>query len=190
MSTTLLGILFFILAFATLVTMFWAGLQLFQEQEDPLSDRLTELQAHAIVGTTRGPKRKAGGGFLNSVLYFISLIPGGEEWIRDTEKELAQAGIRNRQALGTYALGQLLFFVFIVAGMGYAGRENPIIQRLGGLLAACLLGYLLPPQVLHRLVARYRKKLIEALPDTVDLLGIVLGIALAPYHAMLRVSED
>jgi tight adherence protein C len=49
---------------------------------------------------------------------------------------------------------------------------------------------LLPNQVLHRLVARYRGKLQEALPDTVDLLGIVLGTGLALDQAMLRVSEE
>jgi tight adherence protein C len=48
----------------------------------------------------------------------------------------------------------------------------------------------LPKQVLHRLVKRYRAKLQEALPDTVDLLGIVLGTGLALDQAMTRVSEE
>jgi len=41
-----------------------------------------------------------------------------------------------------------------------------------------------------RLVKRYRRKLQEALPDTVDLLGIVLGTGLALDQAMMRVSEE
>jgi tight adherence protein C len=49
---------------------------------------------------------------------------------------------------------------------------------------------LLPKQILHRLVKRYRNKLQEALPDTVDLLGIVLGTGLALDQAMTRVSEE
>ena len=44
--------------------------------------------------------------------------------------------------------------------------------------------------MLHRLVKRYRTKLQEALPDTVDLLGIVLGTGLALDQALLRVSEE
>ena len=36
----LTGALFFLFAFATLATLFWAGAQLFQNQEDPLADRL------------------------------------------------------------------------------------------------------------------------------------------------------
>jgi tight adherence protein C len=58
------------------------------------------------------------------------------------------------------------------------------------MVAALLLGWLLPQQVLHRLVRRYRRKLQEALPDTVDLLGIVLGTGLALDQSMLRVSEE
>jgi len=44
--------------------------------------------------------------------------------------------------------------------------------------------------VLGRLSKRFRKRLQEALPDTVDLLGIVLGTGLALDQAMLRVSEE
>src|SRR6476620_12110793 len=59
-----------------------------------------------------------------------------------------------------------------------------------GSMPAFLLGYLIPKQVLHRMVSRYRRKLQEALPDTVDLLGIVLGTGLALDQAMTRVSEE
>ena len=52
------------------------------------------------------------------------------------------------------------------------------------------MGWLLPQQVLHFGVRRYRRKLQDALPDTVDLLGIVLGTGLALDQAMLRVSEE
>src|SRR3954447_8470451 len=44
--------------------------------------------------------------------------------------------------------------------------------------------------VLKRLVKRYKRRLQEALPDTVDLLGIVLGTGLALDQAMMRVSEE
>jgi tight adherence protein C len=39
-------------------------------------------------------------------------------------------------------------------------------------------------------VRRYRQKLQDALPDTVDLLGIVLGTGLALDQAITRVSEE
>lgn len=182
-------LLIFLAFFVVLVVLFWSGLQLLGNREDPLGDRLDELQANVVASAVRVPRRRIGGGFSNSVLYFISLI-GGEEWIRDTEKELAQAGIRQKSAVVHYAIFQALFFGALLAGMLYLQRDNPLVNKLGGLVAAGLLGYLLPQQVLHRLVARHRQKLQEALPDTVDLLGIVLGTGLALDQAMLRVSEE
>ena len=67
---------------------------------------------------------------------------------------------------------------------------SDLFQMLISLLPAFILGWLIPPQVLHRLVKRYRTRLQEALPDTVDLLGIVLGTGLALDQAMMRVSEE
>ena len=184
-------IVFFLLLFATVAAMLWSGYMLFREQEDPLGDRLEELQAHALVSTSaRAPRRKGGGGVFNSFLYFISLIPGGDGWLRETERELAQAGIRNKQAIALYSMGLIAFMLFLIAGSLYLQWDSDISQRLVALLPALILGWLIPPQILHRLVSRYRKRLQEALPDTVDLLGIVLGTGLALDQAMMRVSEE
>ncbi len=189
---TLLGILYFVAMFGIIAALIWSGIELLRNEEDPLDDRLNELQAHAMVSTAaRAPKRKSGGGFVNSVLYFISLLPGGEDWIHETDRELAQAGIRKRQATVLFALFQALFTFTLFALMMYLQRDNPPINKLvGGVIVPFLLGWLLPKQILHRLVRRYRQKLQEALPDTVDLLGIVLGTGLALDQAMMRVSEE
>ncbi len=186
----LTAVLFFVIAFATLAALVVCAVQLFSTRENPLEDRLEELQAHALVSTTaRGPRRRVGGGFLNSVLAVVSTL-GGEEWIRDTDRELAQAGIRRGEATAWFAIFQGLFFAVMIGGMLYLQRGNPFSAKFGGLVAAFLLGWLLPKQVLHRLVKRYRRKLQDALPDTVDLLGIVLGTGLALDQAMMRVSEE
>jgi len=181
--------LFFLLAFATVGALLWCAFELFRDQEDPLADRLEELQMHAMATPTRSARRR-GGGLLNSVLFVISVIPGGDGWLRDTEKELAQAGIRRRQALALYAFFHSAFLLTAVGVMSYFQRDNDMTGRLGGIIAALILGWMLPQQVLHRLVKRYRRKLQEALPDTVDLLGIVLGTGLALDQAMLRVTEE
>jgi tight adherence protein C len=179
-----LVIVFFILAFGILVALLWSGIQLFRQQEDPLSDRLEELQSSMLVSTKRSSDRWRG------FLRLVSLVPGMDEYLRDTEKELAQAGIRRKQALAIYVFGHALFMLTMLGGMLYLQRDNPMTQRFGGMIAAFLLGWLLPTQVLHRLVARYRRRIQEALPDTVDLLGIVLGTGLALDQAMMRVSEE
>lgn len=183
------AVVVFILGFAIVAVLLWSGWQFFSETEDPLQDRLEELQSNAMIDAQRSPRRRAGGGFSNSVLYLISML-GGEDWIRETEKELSQAGIRQKKAVVYYSVFQGLFMLAMLGGMLYLQRGNPVSSMFGGMVAAFLLGWLLPKQVLHRLVRAHRQRLQEALPDTVDLLGIVLGTGLALDQAMIRVSEE
>lgn len=182
--------LFFLLVFLTVAALLWSGLRLLGTREDPLRDRLDELQMQAMLNPARSPRRRAGGGAANFLLYLISLVPGGDEWLRRSERELNQAGMRRRQALAVYAAGHLLFFAGALAGMAWVQRHNSGITWLTGMLAGALLGWLLPQQFLHYLVRRYRRKLQEALPDVVDMLGVVLGTGLALDQAMLRVGEE
>lgn len=183
--------LLYFLAFAiTLSALVWSGIELFSPKEDPLADRLDALQKVGGVSTTqRGPKRRRRGGFWESILYFVSAL-GGEDYLRDIEKSLREAGIRRREATAMYVLFNVLVLLALAAGALYLQRDGTLTDKLIGLIAPLLLGYLLPRQVLHRLVARYKRKLQEALPDTIDLLGIVLGTGLALDQAMIRVSEE
>lgn len=181
-------ILFFTLAFATIAALLWCGFELFRDREDPLADRLEALQAHAMA--TSAPKtRRRGGGFVNNILYAISLIPGGESWLEDAEDELGQAGF-SRKALAVYTVFQIFFLIFMVSVMWWIQIGASTSSKFIGIVSALLLSYLLPQQVLHFLVKRYRQKLRDALPDTVDLLGIVLGTGLSLDQAMSRVSEE
>ena len=89
---------FFIWAFVTLVALAWSGYELFRVKEDPLGERLEELQAYAMAGKANAEsRRRGGGGFLNTFLYYISMFPGDDSWLQDTEKELGQAGVRRRE---------------------------------------------------------------------------------------------
>ncbi len=185
--------IFFIVAFATLVSMLWSGYHLFHQEENPLEDRIDQLQSVTAAnapGVTRTRKRSAGGGLLNSLLYAISLFPGGEDWLRDTEKELQAAGVRRRELIALYCVGNILFFMAMVGGLIGVNWDKEIAQKIAAGAAGFILGWLLPRQILYRLVARYKRRLAEALPDTVDLLGIVLGTGLALDQAMMRVSEE
>src|SRR5262249_10833393 len=177
--------------FATIAALVWAGVQLLQVEENPLADRLQELQSSAMVTSiARAPRRTGKGGFFDWALYIVSVIPGGEDWIRENERKLNQAGIRNRKAVAAYALFNIAFMALLIGGAVWLQQGKPFSQILVGLVAPVILGFLLPKQALHRLVKRYRNKLQEALPDTVDLLGIVLGTGLALDQAMTRVSEE
>ncbi len=186
----MLTLLYFLAAAITFSAIAWSGMLLLQPKEDPLGDRLDDLQKTGGAATVqRGPKRRLGGGFWESILYFVSAI-GGEDYLRDIDKSLREAGIRRREATAMYVLFNLLVMLAMMGGALYLQRDGTLMDKLLALIAPVLLGYLLPRQVLYRLVARYKRKLQEALPDTIDLLGIVLGTGLALDQAMIRVSEE
>ncbi len=185
----MMALLFVTLTAATLAALVWAGYELFRSREDPLAARLEELQAHAMSVGPRKPVRRRGG-FLNGLLNVIGMVPGGEGWLHDTEEELAQAGMRQRTALGVYASFQLIFLLAVASVMAYFQRGNDGLSIFIGMTAAVTLGWLIPRQALHFGVRRYRRKLQDALPDTVDLLGVVLGTGLSLDQSMLRVSEE
>src|SRR5579883_832498 len=185
----LINLLLFVAAGATLSLLLWSGMELFQHREDPLADRLEELQSQALVVTQRTTRRKSATG-LDRIQSAIALFPGGDDWMRGSERLLQRAGVRGRHALSLYLTGTLLFVLALLSLMLWLERGNDLGSMLGGTVAALLLGFLLPKMVLQRLVKRYRSRLQEALPDTVDLLGIVLGTGLALDQAMMRVSEE
>lgn len=189
MLTTLL----FFLAFgAALSAILWAGWKLFTVQEDPLEDRLGALQAFSLSGPVQiASRRRGGGGFWNNLAYVASRI-FGDDYVTDIEKMLRTSGIRKPEAVGYYIFFQICFFAVLIGGAIWlqSGQGKDLFGMLIGCLPALILGYLLPRQVLYRLNKRYKEKLQEALPDTIDLLGIVLGTGLALDQALLRVSEE
>lgn len=187
----MIALLFFLLAFAAIGAMAWSGYQLLQPQENPLDDRLGELMATRRQSEARGSKRRLGGGFLNSFLYFVELVPGFDSVLEESEQLLRQAGFRNREALAWYAMFNLTFLIALMAGSWVIQEDSkPFFSKLLGVVPAILLGWLLPKQILYRMMKRYKNKLQEALPDTVDLLGIVLGTGLALDQAISRVCEE
>lgn len=186
----MLTLLYFLACAITISAIAWSGMLLLKPEENPLGDRLDDLQKTGGAATVqRGPKRRLGGGFWESILFFVSAI-GGEDYLRDIEKSLREAGIRRREATAMYVLFNLIVMLLMMAGALYLQWDGTLMDKLLALIAPLLLGYLLPRQVLYRLVARYKRKLQEALPDTIDLLGIVLGTGLALDQAMIRVSEE
>jgi len=186
----LTSLFLFLITGATLSLLFWTGFELLHNQEDPLGDRLEELQSHALVSTARVSRRKSGGTFFDHLLYLVSLVPAGEDWLRGSEKLLRQAGQRRKHALAIYVLITVLLILALAGAMAAVQRNNPPSSWIGAMAAVVIIGFMLPRMVLQRMVKRYRRKLQEALPDTVDLLGIVLGTGLALDQAMNRVSDE
>ena len=183
----LIPLLSFGLMFA-IATLIWAAMELFRDREDPLGDRLEQLQTNSVMqGGVRPTRRRAGG--LDTVLYLVSLV-GGDGWLRGIERELRRAGILQTSGLALYVLFHVGFLIALVVGMTWFQKDNVVSLRVIAGVAALLLGWLIPPMLLGSLVKSYRQKLQDALPDTVDLLGIVLGTGLALDQAMGRVTDE
>lgn len=181
-------ILYFVLAGATLSAIIWTGMQLLATQDDTLGERLEELRSAGVVGS--GRQRKTSPGLSGRFLRIISTVPGADDWIRGSEKRLKQAGYRGDKTLSNYIMIATGFFVFCMGGMIYANRGNDFSNMFGALVAAGIIGFVGPQFVLGKLATRYRQRLQEALPDTIDLLGIVLGTGLALDQSMNRVSDE
>jgi len=179
-------LLFFLFAFGTIAALMWCALQLTKEQEDPLGDRLETIQNATMVAGTGKLKRKKGKGIMG----VIASVPGADDWIKENEKRLKQAGVKSSTAIVFYTVFNAVFLLILLGGMAFIQRNNNFAQMVGGMVAAFLMGYMLPNFVLQKFAKRYKAKLQEALPDTIDLLGIVLGTGLALDQAMLRVSEE
>ena len=182
-------IIFFIVTLATLVTLVWTGVQLLKPTEDPLGDRLFELRNAGRVGGGSA-ERSSGSGLPGRMLRIVSAIPGGRDWIDGSQKRLRQAGYRNERALGVYMIVAVSFLAFCILGMLWLQRNNSASNFLGAMLAAGIIGFILPQMVLGKMATAYRKRLQDALPDTIDLLGIVLGTGLALDQAMNRVCDE
>jgi len=185
----MIGALFFLGVFATIVTLVWTGAQLFRTTDDPLADRLLELQTATVATTAERARQRPGRGFMNRFVRLIGGLPGGQDWIKGSEKRLRQAGYRGENALKTYMLIAVSALVVCPGGMLWLTRNDPA-SAFTGLIAGGIFGFIGPQFALGKLATRYRQSLQDGLPDTVDLLGIVLGTGLALDQAMLRVSEE
>jgi tight adherence protein C len=185
----LTAILFFLFAFAVFATLIWTGVQLLKPHEDPLGDRLVELQNAVMVGGG-GKERIRGRGVLGRIVDVIASIPGGDDWIRGSQKRLRQAGYRSEESLSAYMAMAVAFLLFCLGGMLFLQRNGDASNLLGAMVAAGIIGFTIPQFVLGKLAKRYRKRLQDALPDTIDLLGIVLGTGLALDQAMNRVGDE
>jgi tight adherence protein C len=184
----LTSVVFFVLMFGVLATLVWTGIQLLKPHEDALGDRLEELQNAVTVGGVK--QRIRGRGWAGRLVNVIGSIPGGDDWVRGSQKRLRQAGYRSEEVLGVYMAIAVGFLFLCLGGMLFLQRNNDASNLLGAMVAAGILGFMIPQFVLGKLAARYRKRLQDALPDTIDLLGIVLGTGLALDQAMNRVGDE
>ncbi len=174
----------FLVALLNACAILYGGVYLWEARHDPLRMRIAELQERA-----GRPTRKEEDTWDTILgLTFGSIF--GESWFGEKEMELMRAGIRRPGAVKVYGILTLCFMMMTAAGgymvMGGSDFMTTAIAIVGGLV----IGYFLPEQAIFSLRKRHRLNLLAALPDTTDLLSIVLGAGLSLDQAITRVCEE
>src|SRR5512140_543383 len=182
----------FILLFVSLgalLSLTIAGVRYYvRTRDDDLARRVEEVQQQAMSGRSAGPRHAED--VWDVILQSTYGLVFGRQWFTQKELELMRAGIRERWAVKVYGIASLVFTVFLLAAAWLVLRDGDLSLLLFGLAAALLLGYFLPEQVLLSLRKRHRASLLAALPDTTDMLSIVLGAGLSLDQAIARVSDE
>jgi len=178
----------FFLSTAACATLLIAGLLYYlRTRQDALRWRLEELQEQSAGG---GPLPLLGGDFWDSLLRSTYGTIFGKSWFRQKELELMRAGFRGPRVVKVYGIASLAFTAVMVAAAILGLQDQDLSMRLLGLAGALILGYFIPDQVLVSLRNRHRLSLMAALPDTTDMLSIVLGAGLSLDQAIARVGEE
>src|SRR5207248_3981175 len=89
-----------------------------------------------------------------------------------------------------YGMASLVFLAGLFITSLIILQAEDLSMRLLGAAGALVLGYFIPEQVIVYLRNRHRLSLMAALPDTTDMLSIVLGAGLSLDQAIARVGEE
>jgi tight adherence protein C len=109
----------------------------------------------------------------------------------ELRKELVRAGYRDPSAPYFYlglrillAIGLPLLLMVTVVPVLSSGRSMLL------LVAAAIIGYVAPSFVLGKLVQRRQTRIVDALPDTLDLMVVCVEAGLGLNQAFVRVGEE
>ena len=157
---------------------------LLEARRNPLHLRVAELQARGGAAVRREED------VWDVILGITFGTIFGESWFREKELDLMRAGIRRPGAVKVFGMLTLAFMLMLALGayiwLNGGDTGTLLIAVIGGLV----LGYFLPEQAVLSLRKRHRQSLVAALPDTTDLLSIVLGAGLSLDQAIARVCEE
>jgi tight adherence protein C len=169
-------------------TLLLAGLNYYlRTRGDALARRVEELQEQSMGGLS-GPV--LGGDIWDTLLRSTYGTIFGKSWFRQKELELMRAGFRGAGAVKTFGMLSLLLTTGLLVAAIIALQGSDASTWMLGLAAAFIVGYFIPEQILVYLRNRHRLSLMAALPDTTDMLSIVLGAGLSLDQAIARVGEE
>src|SRR5437660_6747750 len=176
----------FFLSTAACSSLLVAGLYYYlRTRQETLRWRIEELQEQSA-----GPLPLLGSDVWDSLLRSTYGAVFGKSWFRQEGLELMRAGFRGPRVVKMYGIISLFFTVVLMIAAFLSLQDQDLSIRVLGLAGALILGYFVPDQVLVSLRKRHRLSLMAALPDTTDMLSIVLGAGLSLDQAIARVGEE
>jgi tight adherence protein C len=178
----------FLLSTLGCFTLFVAALNYYlRSRGDALGRRIQELQEQSMSG---GPVPAIASDLWGSILRSTYGAVFGRQWFRQKELELMRAGFRGPRVVKVYGIASLAFGVVLLGSTLLTLQGEDIGTWLIGVAGSLVLGYFIPEQVIVLLRNRHRLSLLAALPDTTDMLSIVLGAGLSLDQAIARVGEE
>jgi tight adherence protein C len=181
-----LPLLFFLSTTACTTLVVAAAHYYLRTRQSALRLRIEELQEQAAGGTAP----VLGGDFWDSLLRSTYGAIFGKSWFKQKELELMRAGFRGPRVVKIYGIASLAFTVVLIVAAFFGFQDQDLSMRVLALAGAVILGYFVPDQVLVSLRKKHRLSLMSALPDTTDMLSIVLGAGLSLDQAIARVGDE
>ena len=181
------------------VVVLWVAVLLFRQWQTRMTSRRLERwkrtneQRLEQVQGTAGSNRFFGSAFVDRLATLIgglSSVRASE--VSGTQELLRQAGFRSPSAArvfgGARVSLELLFFV-LAANWARAYGFNTI-QTLAVLLSMFGLGRFIPVYLLRAVRKRRQRRMLEVLPDFMDLISICLTAGLSVKDAIDRVVDE
>jgi tight adherence protein C len=173
------------------VALVWAGIATVTVVMNPVRRRLKALQSDATSAPVSSARATAAPGWTS---LFRVFEPNKETERAGMQLKLMQAGFRTPYALGLAYSAKLITAAAlpgaVFLGLYFGQKHYPLTVNIVIGFAAALLGSLLPDIFINRRFQARKAKLLEGLPDALDLLVTCTEAGLGLNAALERVVEQ
>ena len=187
-----------VLVFITLVGLF-SGLNSGPRLETRMKsvanrrDELKRRSRQAIATNQSGGLRHTDDGFKKDIVERLNLIKLLED--PKVAEKMAQAGFRGPKPLTTFYFFRFASpFVFLAVAALYLFLVNdfglPVMTRITATMAAAMIGFYAPNIFLENRISKRRISIMQAFPDSLDLLLICVEAGMSIEAAIQKVSQE
>ena len=157
---------------------------------DPVRLRITSLKKNTHGGIPTGSPNLTGKQ-QRSFRHSLASKVGWQD--SQTRVRLANAGFRSENTVSDFYALRLLAAILFPAIVMFGSQFFPELtsrQVMSALIAALVVGLLLPSIVLDKLIAKRQRALRNAFPDALDMLVVCVEAGLGLQAALQRVADE